>query len=57
MEEAPLLSSARIKFLGLNLDFSIEKARRELGYNPRFNFERGIQQAVGWCREAGLLTS
>ena len=33
--EAPLLTQARLKFLGLNLDLSIEKARRELGYAPR----------------------
>lgn len=32
-KEAPLLSNARFKFMGLNLDFSIEKARRELGYS------------------------
>lgn len=57
MEDAPLLSSARIKFLGLNLDFSIEKARRHLSYEPRVKFEAGMQAAVGWCREAGLLTS
>src|SRR5260370_29471557 len=28
----PLLTQARLKFLGLNLDFSIAKAKRELGY-------------------------
>lgn len=31
-KEAPLLDNARIKFLGLNLDYSIDKAIRELGY-------------------------
>ena len=53
--KAPLLNNARIKFLGLNLDFSIEKARQKLGYKPKVQFETGIQQAIGWCREAGLL--
>lgn len=56
-EEAPLLNNARIKFLGLNLDFSIEKARRELGYDPKIDFETGMMAAIGWCRDAGLLTS
>jgi len=56
-DEAPLLNGARIKFLGLNLDFSIEKARRMLGYTPQVPFETGMQAAIGWCREAGLLTS
>ena len=32
---APRLTQARLKFLGLNLDFSVEKAKRELGYQPR----------------------
>ncbi len=30
----PLINKARFKFLGLNLDYSIEKARRVLGYRP-----------------------
>lgn len=53
--KAPLLNNARIKFLGLNLDFSIDKAKQKLGYEPKVQFETGIQQAIGWCREAGLL--
>ncbi|HTI52261.1 MAG TPA: NAD-dependent epimerase/dehydratase family protein [Planctomycetaceae bacterium] len=50
-KEAPLLSNARFKFLGLNLDFSIEKARRELGYKPRFTFQEGMTQTINWFRE------
>jgi nucleoside-diphosphate-sugar epimerase len=38
----PLVNKARYKFLGLNLDFSIEKARRVLGYDPRFTTEEGL---------------
>ncbi len=44
--EAPLLSRARIKFLGLNLDYSIDKARRELEYDPRIDFDEGIRRAL-----------
>lgn len=40
--EAPLLSQARIKFLGLNLDYSIEKAKRELNYDPATDFQAAI---------------
>jgi 2-alkyl-3-oxoalkanoate reductase len=40
--EAPILSQARIKFLGLNLDFCIDKARRDLGYNPKMDFQDAI---------------
>jgi nucleoside-diphosphate-sugar epimerase len=49
--EPPALTQAGIKFLGLNLDFSIEKAKRELGYRPRTSFEEGMQQTIAWFRE------
>lgn len=42
-QEAPLLSGARIKFLGLNLDYCIDKARRQLGYAPRIDFREGMR--------------
>jgi nucleoside-diphosphate-sugar epimerase len=47
----PLLTQARLKFLGLNLDFSIDKAKRELGYQPRVTFEQGIEQTIAWYRQ------
>jgi nucleoside-diphosphate-sugar epimerase len=42
----PLINKARYKFLGLNLDYSIEKARRVLGYQPPYTFEQGIEAAM-----------
>jgi nucleoside-diphosphate-sugar epimerase len=48
--EAPLLSNAKYKFLGLNLDFCIDKARRELGYAPQFTVSDGMQRTVDWFR-------
>lgn len=42
----PLVNKARYKFLGLNLDFSVEKARRVLGYDPPFTTEEGLKAAV-----------
>jgi nucleoside-diphosphate-sugar epimerase len=45
-QRPPLINKARFKFLGLNLDFSIEKARRVLGYEPPFPFEQGIVRAM-----------
>jgi nucleoside-diphosphate-sugar epimerase len=47
-KEAPRLTQARLKFLGLNLDFSIEKAKRELGYAPRVCFADGMKQTLEW---------
>lgn len=43
---APLLTSARIKFLANNLDFSIAKAERLLGYQGATDFKEGIQIAL-----------
>jgi nucleoside-diphosphate-sugar epimerase len=51
--KAPRLTQARLKFLGLNLEFSIDKAKRELGYQPRVSFEEAIRQTVAWYRENG----
>ncbi|MEX0715816.1 MAG: NAD-dependent epimerase/dehydratase family protein [Planctomycetaceae bacterium] len=54
-KEAPLLSSARIKFLGLNLDFSMERAQRELGYQPATDFDAAMKTTIDWFREQGML--
>jgi nucleoside-diphosphate-sugar epimerase len=52
--EPPRLTQARLKFLGLNLDFSIARARRELNYQPRYSFEQGIAATLSWFKSAGL---
>ena len=54
-ETAPLLTQARIKFLTLNLDFSIDKAKRVLGYEPRVDFQEGIHKALDWLAQQGRL--
>ena len=42
----PLVNKARYKFLGLNLDFSIAKAERSLGYAPAYSTEAGLIEAM-----------
>ena len=42
----PLVNKARYKFLGLNLDYSIEKARRVLGYQPLYTTDAGLAEAM-----------
>lgn len=49
--EPPRLTQARVKFLGLNLDFSIERAKQELGYRPRVSFDEGMAETMAWYRE------
>jgi len=48
--EAPRLTQGRLEFLGLNLDFSIEKARRELGYRPPYTFDEGMRETIEWFK-------
>ena len=42
----PLLTAAQIKFMTLNLDYSIAKAKRVLGYRRRVDFRDGIRVAL-----------
>ena len=48
--EAPKITKANIKFLGLNLDFSIEKAKRILGYAPAKTFDQGMAETLNWYK-------
>lgn len=50
-KQAPLLTQARIKFLGLNLGYSCAKLKRELGYAPRVKFAEGMPESVRWVLE------
>jgi nucleoside-diphosphate-sugar epimerase len=54
---APLLTRARIKFLTLNLDFSIAKAKSLLRYEPRVDFREGIEETLTWADQAGMIPS
>jgi 2-alkyl-3-oxoalkanoate reductase len=44
--EPPLVNKARYKFLGLNLDYSIAKAERVLGYRPPYTTEEGLVESL-----------
>ncbi len=43
--------------MGLNLDFSLAKARRELGYQPRWTFDQAMRGTVAWYRDRGHASS
>ena len=45
-EAAPMLTRARVKFMTLNLDFSIEKAQSLLGYDPQVDFQEGVKESL-----------
>jgi len=52
--EAPL-SPSRLAFFIHPKPLRIEKAVRELGYSPQWNFDRGIAAAIAWYRSNGWL--
>jgi nucleoside-diphosphate-sugar epimerase len=47
----PRLTQGRLKLFGLNLDFSIDKAKRQLGYRPRWSFDDGMGETLAWYRQ------
>ncbi|HTU19565.1 MAG TPA: NAD-dependent epimerase/dehydratase family protein [Gemmataceae bacterium] len=49
--KAPRVTQGRLKLFGLNLDFSIEKAKSQLGYRPRWSFDEGMRETVAWYKQ------
>lgn len=47
----PRITQAILKFAGLNLDFSIAKARTVLGYDPKVGFDEGMGKALAWFKD------
>jgi nucleoside-diphosphate-sugar epimerase len=52
---APPLFRRRVDWFRQNRAFSIEKAKRELGYRPRVGIEEGLALTAKWYRENGYL--
>ncbi len=51
----PPLHRRRVRFFKNNRAFSIDKARRVLGYAPRVDLEEGLRRTVAWYRDQGYL--
>ena len=51
----PPLHRRRVDFWTKSRAFSIDKARRLLGYAPKVDLEEGIARTAAWYREAGWL--
>ena len=48
----PPITTYGVTLLGGDQQFSIDKARRELGYAPEFAVSRGVEEGVKWYVEA-----
>jgi len=51
----PPLHRRRIDFFRKSRAFSIDRAKKELGFQPRADLETGIRKTVAWYREKGYL--
>jgi nucleoside-diphosphate-sugar epimerase len=52
----PTLTLDRIRLLtARNWMMDVDKARRLLGYQPRYNLRAGVAHTIEWCREQGWL--
>ena len=49
--EPPLVNKFRLKFMATPLTYSIDKARRVLGYRPQVTTEQGLRQTLAWFRK------
>ncbi len=51
----PPLYRRRVAFFTKSRSFDISRARRELGYTPRFSWREGAERTFTWYRTAGWL--
>lgn len=49
VKKAPLMNISRLRFLYYNQYYSIDKARRELAYAPRFTYREGLPITIAWA--------
>ena len=51
LQQRPLLTRMAVELLGTNQGFPIDKARRELGYQPAVQFDEGMRRVEDWLRQ------
>ncbi len=52
---APPLYRRRVEFFHLDRAFSIDKAKRLLGYQPKVDLREGLERTSRWYRQRGLI--
>lgn len=52
---SPPLYPRRVEFFKKDRAFTIEKARRILGYEPQVDLDEGLARTAAWYREQGLI--
>lgn len=51
----PPIYRRRVDFFTKSRTFNIDKARRLLGWKPKFNYEKGLAATVAWYKEQNLI--
>jgi len=54
-KEAPLLNKNRLKFMGMDLDYSCRKVCEELEWQPRVAWRESLKLTIDWFGEQGRL--
>lgn len=49
----PTITRYAVSLIGRPTQFSIDKARRELGWQPRVGIQEGVERTLKWFREEG----
>ncbi|HVO37847.1 MAG TPA: NAD-dependent epimerase/dehydratase family protein [Spirochaetia bacterium] len=55
VKSRPLITRMAVEIFGTDLGFPVEKARRELGYEPRVGLDEGMRRVESWLRSTGIL--
>jgi len=53
LRSRPLLTRMVAEVFGTDQGFPIDKARRDLGYEPQVDFDEGMRRVEAWLHEAG----
>jgi nucleoside-diphosphate-sugar epimerase len=53
----PPVFRRRLSWFKTNRSFRIDRARKELGYQPRIQLKEGLSRTAAWYRKAGYLTA
>ena len=54
-KKAPLLTRGRVNMFYDNIEYSIEKAQKILGFQPEVTLDDGIKRTVKWYKDNGYL--
>jgi 2-alkyl-3-oxoalkanoate reductase len=49
VKKAPLMNISRLRFLYYNQYYSIDKAKRELAWTPKFTYREGLPPTLAWA--------